>query len=351
MSRRSIVAVLLALAVVLTACGGGGKKQAATTTTHRSTTTAAPTTTAAALNPLRGTPVTNPNVLKRPALVVKIDNADPAALPQNGLDQADVVFEEKVEGNVTRLAAIFQSESANNVGPTRSGRTTDVQIVQMLNHPLFAFSGANGGIMAMLRSSPLIDMGFDKLNGAHYSRRGAAGHVAPHNLYVNSTDELWNIAPPDAAPPPALFAYRAKGEAVPAGAKGGEHLQVSFGSGAGSAPVDYQWDGSRYARSQKGKAQVDEGGHQFAPENVVIQFVDYVPTQYVDVTGSRVPEAKMIGSGDAFVFTDGKLIYGRWNRPDPNQPTQFVGADGQPIKLTPGRTWVELAPPGSVTVG
>jgi hypothetical protein len=348
MSRRTTVAVLLALAVVLTACGGGGKKKAATTTTHRSTTTAAPTTTAAERNPLRGTPVTDPNALKRPALVIKIDNADPDARPQNGLDQADVVFEEKVEGNVTRLAAVFQSQGAANVGPTRSGRTTDVYIVSMLNHPLFAFSGANPGIMATLRSSPLVDMGFDKLNGAHYSRRRAAGHRPPHDLYVNHTDELWNIAPAG-SPPPPLFAYRAKGEAVPADAKGAEHIHVSFGSGAGSAPVDYQWDGSRYARSQKGRAQVDEAGHQFAPENVVIQFVDYVPTQYVDVTGSRVPEAKMIGSGDAFVFTNGKLIYGRWNRPDPNQPTQFVGADGQPIKLTPGRTWVELAPPGSVT--
>ncbi|HET9769741.1 MAG TPA: DUF3048 domain-containing protein, partial [Acidimicrobiia bacterium] len=99
---------------------------------------AAPTT---AASPLTGLPM-DIKRSKRPALVVKIDNA-PKARPQVGLNQADVVFEEGVEGGITRFAALFHSEESKPVGPVRSARTTDIKLLSALRHPLFAYSGAN----------------------------------------------------------------------------------------------------------------------------------------------------------------------------------------------------------------
>src|SRR2546430_1166289 len=127
MIRRSFT-VVVALAL-LSACGGGKKTASTTTTTSTSivTTTSAPP----PVYPLTGLVATDPGNLKRPALVVKIDNADGSgsgnvARPQIGLNQADIVYEEMVEGSVTRLAAVFHSMDSDPVGPVRSARTTDV---------------------------------------------------------------------------------------------------------------------------------------------------------------------------------------------------------------------------------
>ena len=155
MIRRSLV-VLVALGL-LSSCGGGGKKAASTTTTT-STTIATTTTAPPPTFPLTGLPATDLGLLKRPALVVKIDNADGsgagnAARPQSGLNQADVVYEEMVEGSVTRLAAVFQSGDSDPVGPIRSFRTTDVAVFTPLHNPLFAWSGANDDFRAILHGN------------------------------------------------------------------------------------------------------------------------------------------------------------------------------------------------------
>src|SRR5947208_4946338 len=172
MIRRSLI-VVVAL-TLLVSCGGGKKKAAPTTTT---TTTSSTTTTAPPpppVYPLTGLPATNPAHLARPALVVKIDNADGSgsnsARPQMGLNQADVVYEEMVEGSVTRLAAVFHSGDSDPVGPVRSARTTDIAVFSPLNRPLYAWSGANGDFAAIIRSSNLIDVGYDAQPDA-YERR------------------------------------------------------------------------------------------------------------------------------------------------------------------------------------
>ena len=285
MIRRSLV-VVVALGL-LAGCGGGSKKAASTTT---STTIATTTTAPPPLSPLTGLPVTDLATLKRPALVVKIDNADGAgnnsARPQLGLNQADVVYEEMVEGSVTRLAAIFQSGDSDPVGPVRSARTTDVAVFSPLNRPLYAWSGANGDFAAIIRGSNLVDVGYDAAPDA-YQRRSDNGHVAPHNLY-SSTPALFALAPPDAQPPSPLFVYRTAGDPAGAGAAPVGSVTVQFGGGAGSAPVDWTWDApsNAFLRQQKGSPHVDEAGVQVGAQNVVIEFVGYHNTGYVDPSGA-----------------------------------------------------------------
>jgi hypothetical protein len=350
MIRRSLI-VLVALGL-LVGCGGGGKKAASTTTTSTAlgtTTTTAPP----PVFPLTGLPATDLAVLKRPALVVKIDNADGGgpgnvARPQLGLNQADVVYEEMVEGSVTRLAAVFHSGDSDPVGPIRSFRTTDVAVFSPLHNPLFAWSGANDDFRVILHNSPLIDVGYDA-QPSSYHRRDI--HFAPHNLY-SSTPALFSLAPPDAVAPPALFEYRKATESTPAGVMPITSIHVEFGEGAGNAPADWFWNGQKGAfdRDQKGTPHVDETGVQIAPQNVVVEFVNYVNTGYVDVSGAPVPEAQLVGTGECWVLTKGVLVKGTWTKPTTDAVTTYTDSTGAPIKLTPGHTWVELTPNGGASI-
>ncbi len=349
MIRRTAI-VLVALAL-LAGCGGGGKKAAPTTTTTTSiaTTTTAPPPTF----PLTGLPATDPTNLKRPALVVKIDNADGngagnQARPQIGLNQADVVYEEMVEGSVTRLAAIFHSTDSDPVGPVRSARTTDIAVFTPLNKPLYAWSGANADFAAIIRGSQLIDVGVDAAPSA-YQRRDI--HSAPHNLY-SSTPALFALAPPDAVAPPPLFVYRGVNDPMGSGAAPVGSVNLVFGGGAGSAPVDWTWDAASasFTRVQKGTPDIDENGVQVSAQNVVIEFVSYHNTGYVDPSGAPVPEGDLVGSGEAWILTNGQIIKGTWTKPSIEAVTTYTDAAGVPIKLTPGRTWVELPPIGGASV-
>ena len=165
-------------------------------TTTSSTTTSTSTTTTVPVvvrKPLTGEPVSSADeIIARPALVVKIDN-HPQARPQSGLNKADIVFEEIVEGTLTRFAAVFHSSDADPVGPIRSGRSQDVDMLGPLNGPVFAWSGGNGGVRNLIRNSDFInlDAGFTP---GYYRRSGRGG--APHNLY-SSTAALWANVPPE----------------------------------------------------------------------------------------------------------------------------------------------------------
>jgi hypothetical protein len=350
MIRRFCV-VLVALGL-LAACGGGGKKAAPTTTTT-TTTIATTTTLPPPVYPLTGLPATDLGVLKRPALVVKIDNADGngegnQARPQAGLNQADVVYEEMVEGSVTRLAAIFHSGESDPVGPVRSARTTDIAVFTPLHNPLFAWSGANVDFAAIIRNSALIDVGYDAHSDV-YVRTDL--HAAPHNLY-SSTPELFSFAPPDAVPPPALFEFRKATDVAPATAQPIGSIHIEWGGGGGNAPVDYHWNAVKggFDRDQKGTPHVDAADVQIAPKNVIVEMVDYVNTGYVDPSGASVPEAQLVGSGECWVLTSGVLTKGTWTKPSEDAVTSYTDAAGAPIKLTPGQTWVELAPNGGASI-
>ena len=125
--------------------------------------------------------------------------------------------------------------------------------------------------------------------------------------------------------------------------------RVDVGSSAGAAPVEYRWDGSGWARTQKGTPHVDAAGVRIAPQNVIIQFTPYASSGVPDQFGVMIPEAQMVGEGDAWVLTDGGLVVGRWHKTSQTSIATYTDVDGNPIALTPGRTWVALPPPGGAT--
>jgi hypothetical protein len=282
------------------------------------------------------------NRSRRPVLVVKIDNA-PKARPQLGLNQADVVFEEGVEGGITRFAALFHSEDVKPVGPVRSARSTDIRLISALRHPLFAYSGANATFQRYVHEAPLVDVGFD----AHPDRYGRnSDRPSPYNLFAE-TEKLFDLAPDGSVPPPALFAWRSPGGAASGpGARAVAHARVWWQAHRLTEAV-WDWDTTAkgWRRTQNGETHVDGAGKQVTPANVVIQFVTYHDTGQVDSTGTAVPEADVIGEGDAWVLTGGMLIPCHWSKKSDDEITRYTDASGAPVQLAPGKTWVELAPP------
>lgn len=332
-SRATTTAALLAL-IALAACSGGSETATDETTADTvapATTVAEATTTTTTLPPivapLTGLPVDA--AITRPALVVKIDN-HPKARPQWGLNQADIVFEENVE-MLTRFAAVFHTTDSDPVGPIRSGRKQDVDLLESFNAPLFAWSGGNSEVTKLIRASTMVDLSHSSANNEGGYRRESS-RSAPHNLLAD-TSKLWTLAPEGAQPPQAQFIYRAADEAIPATARetGGAKLTMD------GVKVLWEWnaDFSRFVRSQDDKPHVDIDDVRVNAANVVVLYVQYSKSGYS-------PVAKTKGSGEAWVFTAGKLFQGTWERDDAAKPFTLKDTAGNPIKLTPGNTWVEL---------
>ncbi|MEO6987354.1 MAG: DUF3048 domain-containing protein [Aquihabitans sp.] len=347
-----IVAVLLVVAVVAALVLTGGDEEVAapptstTTTTEVITTTTEPDTGPVA--PLTGLRIVDANRAARPALAVKIDNLDApqeSALPQAGLPKADIVFEEIVEGNITRLVAVFQSQDpGNRVGPVRSARTTDIHILPQLGRTLLAWSGGNGGVVAAVRETDsIIDLGHDRATSA-YSRDRS--RKAPHNLYVDA-DALWGFAPDEVTAPDPIFEYR-HDEAMPKNAVPAPGVDITWGGGGASSPVGWRWDPTAelYVRYQSGRIHLDETGDKIVAQNVVVLVTPYGQSP----ADLRSPEALTVGSDRAFVFTNGMIVRGRWERDSDDVPATLTSDGGEVIRLTPGQTWIELPRDGGVTV-
>ncbi|MDH3752416.1 MAG: DUF3048 domain-containing protein [Acidimicrobiia bacterium] len=277
----------------------------------------------------------------RPVLAVKIDNVS-AARPQAGINQADVVIEELVEGDLTRLVGLFHSTESDPLGPIRSVRTSDVLILANLNRPLLGNSGGNPGVMAALNESPIVDVGATVAPGSAYFRNNSRS--APNNLF-SSTATLWGLgAGSEAGAAPPLFSFRRPDRPPPAGAQPTSGADIDYGA----TRVSYRWDADigGWRRTQDGSPHLDTAGVQVAPTNVIVQVVGYHPS----VVASISPEAEVVGEGEVWVFQNGTVQVGTWSRESLESPTRYVDADGEEIELLPGRTWIALAPPGTATL-
>jgi DUF3048 family protein len=275
----------------------------------------------------------------RPALAVKIDNVGPAR-PQAGINQADIVFVEEVEGGLTRLAAVFHSQGSDVVGPVRSMRTGDLDLLGQFNGPLFANSGGNRGTRSRLGDSTLIDVGVNAQSDLYYRDRSRR---APSNLFTN-TFNLWSVGRvlEGVGTPSPLFDFRTGAQGVPTGATRVNSASIDYGS----TQVAYSWNGSGWDRSQDGSPTVDTEGVRTAPTTVVVQFVDYIPSS----ADGRSPEAVTLGDGLAWIFTDGRIVQAIWSRETVTDQTKFRNpTTGIEVPILPGRIWIELPRPGKAT--
>jgi len=282
--------------------------------------------------PLTGTLGEVPN---RPAAVVKIDNGS-AARPQTGLNKADIVVEEEVEGGITRFAAIFHSQTTE-VGPVRSGRTTDIGVMVGLGSPLLMYSGANDVTDTLIRRQSEIQNHSAATSSGYWRNRS---RKAPSNLYTDTAPHWASAA---GGPPPPQFAFRAADTDVSATGSAASTINVAFRANS----VSWSWDGGQWLRRQGGRAHTIASGGQVSAANVVVIEANEVATGMVDASGANVPEFVYVGTGRATVFTAGRRIDGVWTRPTLASVATLTTAEGAVIELTPGRTWVEIIKAGA----
>jgi hypothetical protein len=287
--------------------------------------------------PLTGRVRAGEDAPARPALAVKVENTRDA-YPLAGLERADVIYEEPVEGGLTRFAALFQCRDAGRVGPVRSARTTDPKILfQLSDESLLAFSGAHPKVTAALEDAGVVQLTETTANEA-YERDDTRS--APHNLFA-STKALYRIAKGTGASfstPQALFRYD---DAVPSPSRRRTSAAVTFST---SNVAEWAWSQGRWVRQLDGTPMLSESGAQIAVDNIVIQEVVVTVSDIVDVAGSPSPEVELLGEGRAWILRDGRLIIGRWRRASLGDVTVFETRDGEEIALAPGTTFVELMP-------
>jgi hypothetical protein len=317
---------------VLASCSNGGPP-GARYPTSLSTTTAAAT---GQRCPLTDLPARGGAVPERPALAVKVDNYV-AARPQRGLDAADIVFEEPVEGGITRFVAVFQCEDAQSVGPIRSARNIDVGILGQFGRPILVNVGGIDPVLADIANSPIVetDLRFESSLAQH-----PPGRSAPYDTYA-STAALWaRHRTLDTAPGP-IFHYAA---APPAGNRA-TSVRIPYSGG----PVVWTYDAAtgQYLRSYGTSPDRLADGTQDAAANVVVQVVQvtYGPWLENDLGGLEV-QANLYedAGGPAELFRNGVEVAGTWTRDSLGAPTSFRTASGATFALQPGRTWVELVP-------
>lgn len=329
MTRGRVVGATVAVVVLLTlaACGnaeGPPPRRFAAAPTAR----AAPP---APASPLTGLPAN----LRAPVFAVKVDNTSKGR-PWDGVEDADVVYVEPVEGGLTRLLAVFSSRLPRSVGPVRSARESDVDVLSAYGQPALVYSGSAPEIVPVVTRAPVVSTVPQDAPGAF--RRNDA-RPAPANLYTNLTRLLAET--PEAAPARDIgFRF---GPAPPGGAPAARR-DVRFRS----ARVGLTWAADRRAWrvAMDGRPAVFGRGQPIQADTVIVQRVRTRNSAVTDVAGAVSPFAVTVGQGAAEILRDGRSFPARWSRPSPTAPTRFTGPDGRDVPLAPGRVWVLLAPNG-----
>ncbi|MFA6000810.1 MAG: DUF3048 domain-containing protein [Thermoleophilia bacterium] len=289
--------------------------------------------------PLDGTPLRDRASTMRRPIVVQIDNA-PAARNQSGLSQADIVYEAMAEGEVTRFSAIFDCRDADVVGPVRSARLINIQLVPEYQ-ALLSNSGSSAGVTAELEGRPDIpNINHNSYSDAYWR---AADRVGPHDLMTSTsnlraaavgagfadTSDLVPLTFKDDTPAPAITT-----------------ISIPY---SGIVQTGYTYDAgtNSWLRSIGGEAHIDTlTGRQIAAKNVIIQYVSINESSIEeDVGGNRGLEFGLTGSGKALIFRDGQVITATWTRAALNQMTLYTDAAGLPVPLNRGLTFIQLVQP------
>lgn len=351
-----VLAALIALSLLAAACGGGDDEPVAEADPVEETdeattdaeldaeaddTTDSPTTAPVVLEEGPKAPFTglaaDEELLDLAAVVVKVSNNDDRSLEALiGLEQADVVIEERIEDRATRFAAIFHSALPEVVGPIRSARTTDLQLLANLERPLLVFSGANLAVLAELRSfaqaGGAVLIPDDGLGTYHYRDEDFR---APDNLFIDLTVVRDDFGA-DAGAPVPIFTFReAESQTRPASVDG------SGVTVTGRDIVSFVHDPARgYVRVQDGLVHVTRDGEPLVYTNVVMMETRYV----ANVNDPESVDAITVGEGSVDVMIGGRRFSGTWSRDSDDEPYVFNTTAGDEIVLEPGKTWISLVP-------
>lgn len=269
-------------------------------------------------------------------LAVKIDDTTPAR-PQIGLKDADVVYIEQVEGGVTRLAAIYSSRYPAKIGPIRSARISDMELLSQYGKVAFAFSGAQSKLRPVIDRANLFNVGAEREGILVYSRD--KDRRAPWNMMLNTQALFERIDKR------GLDVVRAKnmGWNFAKKSKVGEEILIAkMRWPATRYEISWSKDYSGWVISHDGTDKIDASGVPIVASTFIAQVVSITDSGYGDKFGGRTPLVATVGTGSAFIFRDGRVIKGLWSRGDESSGTRFTTADGEEIAFKAGQIWFAL---------
>jgi hypothetical protein len=348
--RNQAIVIASALAVIGLAIGlpvglaSTAKPVLAAPPTTTTTSTTVPVEVAGPRCPLTDAPAPGVKVApSRPALLVKVGNEPDGARPQSGLNEADIVFDTPAEGFIMRYVAVFQCQNAPAIGPTRSVRWVDWNMVAPeFGRPILAFAGGiDPNVNGVAAKSWLT--GANLLEGAQNAGHRISSREAPDNLYT-STSELYGLFPTEKTQPSPIFDFGAK---VPTDWTPAADLSINFSYGT---DVVWKWNPTehQFLHTYSGEPDIDVStGKQVTTTNVVVEIVHYQLGPYCESGcpgGSGDVESNLVGSGKGYVLRGGRAFAVTWHRPSVTAKTTFTDAHGAEVTLAPGRSWVEIVP-------
>ena len=285
--------------------------------------------------PLNGEEPPNRVDVETPAVALKIENS-PEARPQSGLEEADVVYEEVVEGGITRFMAIFHCGTTDQGGPVRSARFDDPKLATPFTH-LLAYSGSNGPVDRELKANDIIQLNEDT-DPVEAFFRVPEGVLEVHNLFAD-VGKLQKIAEKRDVDPPSTEVFTFAD--INDGAKKARSVSLNFNA---SNTIEYKWKKDAWLRWEAGAPFMTAGGDQLGVTNVLVQEVRVDNSEtIVDVAGNPSPDIDLLSGGKAVLFRDGKMVKGKWKTDGDGLPV-FTTSSGDAMTFATGAIWIELVP-------
>lgn len=287
--------------------------------------------------PLTGVEPDKESRLDRPAVAVKIENTS-VAYPLKGLESAEIVYEELVEGGITRFLAMYHCTDAELAGPIRSARVVDPAIMTPTTY-ILAFSGANQHVFSRLDEAGIVQI--EETAAGEAMQRVETGNSFEHTLFADTAAvrklgrEQYNEPPPEGV-------YKFDDELPEGKSRKANEITINFSP---ASVVSYKFDTGKYYRYQAGEPFRADTGDQIAVDNVLLELHAVNLSGPTDVAGTAGTEiADVTGSGKAVLFRDGRMIRGMWVREAIEDPVRFSTPDGAELVLKPGTTWIHLVP-------
>ena len=271
----------------------------------------------------------------KPVVMVKYGNSRPDR-PHYNLNQADLFYVEEVEWGLTRIAAMFNSKFPSVVGPTRSARISDLELLEQFATPGLAYSGANDVLLKAIRKSQSISLSPSDRSTFYYRNLSKA---APHNQLLRLSAMMERET--------KVGAVKDVGLTFNATPATGGTKTTSFQASWSSARVSGTWTGKNWIVSFDGSLHRDAVNKGFlTPKTVVMQYVERKETKFGDKFGGKTPLLKSVGAGRAIVLRNGQSFDGTWSRPTNTSGTTFLFAGAQ-IPFDVGQVMIVLVDGGA----
>ena len=271
-----------------------------------------------------------------PVLVVKIDDTTQAH-PQVGLEDADVVYIEQVEGGLTRLAAIFSSIIPQRIGPVRSARISDIDILSQFGRVAFAYSGAQRKLLPVIAAANLQDLGAQRQSPTIFTTD--PNRIPPYAMILRADLLMEKIVANNYQIDSAKYVGYKFGE-LPEGGALTDKVVMHWPAATYSAT--WSKEESRWLLSHNNSVNYAESGVVLGPTTFVIQMVSIIPSEYKDKVGGVTPLSQTVGMGKAYVLRNGQKFVTTWNRPSAEAGTTFTFSDGSIMNFDPGQIWIAL---------